>query len=181
MKKWKNMIFFLFAFLAVGFLALPAQTKENYPPSNQIPPPHWRPCVDIAVVSFTATLIRTQLGDPAVEVPHDTIKLRAVLKNIGNMDLPPRDNQLNVWMKKNNETFYRIQVNDFPGVSGGSKEISCTDSFPHGVKTDYYIGVSLFYGECSTSVENNQASFTINEAKLHPLQPKNPFPTRQIR
>jgi hypothetical protein len=179
MKNRKNLIFILFAFFAVISLALPAQKKTNIPANNQIPPPHWLPCVDIAVVSFTATLISTQVGDPAVEFPHDTIRLRAVLKNIGNKDLPPRDNQLNVWMKRNNETFYRVQVNDFPGTSGSSKEISCTDSFPHGVKTDYYVGVSLFYGECSTSIENNQASFTINEGQLHPVQPK-PRPHRKI-
>jgi hypothetical protein len=180
MKNRKNLIDLFFAFLCIGFLALPAQKKVSTPPNDQIAPPHWRPCVDIAVVSFTATLIRTQLGDSAVEIPHDTVRLRAVLKNTGNKDLPPRDNQLNVWMKRNNETFFRVQVNDFPGTSGSSKEITCTDSFPHGVKTDYYVGVSLFYGECSTSVDNNQASFTIDENQLHPVKPK-PRPRRIIR
>jgi hypothetical protein len=180
MKSWKNSICLFIAFLFIGFLALPAQEKVGNPSSNQIPPPHWRPCVDIAVVSFTATLISTQAGDPTVEFPHDTVKLRAVLKNIGNKDLPARDNQLNVWMKRNNETFYRVQVNDFPGTSGSSKEMTCTDTFPHGVKTNYYVGVSLFYGECSPSIENNQATFTINEAQLHPVQPK-PRPQRRIR
>lgn len=180
MKNRKKMVFLFFAILSACFLATPAQGKTSYPPSSQIPPPHWRPCVDIAVVSFTATLVSTEAGDPAVEFPHDTVKLRAVLKNIGNKDLPARDNQLNVWMKRNNETFYRIQVNDFPGASGSTKEISCTDTFPHGVKTNYYVGVSLFYGECSPSIENNQATLTINEDRLHPLQPK-PRPQRRIR
>jgi len=170
MKKKNCIIILLVVFMAGAFLTLSAQKKPVSPVKILTPPPHFRPCVDIAVISFTATLIRTQVGDPAVEIPHDTIRLRAVLKNIGNKDLPPRDNQLNVWMKKNNETFFSIQVNDFPGTSGSSKEITCTDSFPHGVNTNYYVGVSLFYGECSPSIENNQATFTINEVQLHAVK-----------
>jgi len=51
-----------------------------------------------------------------------------------------------------------------PGGSVGAYDIS--DTFPHGMKTTYFVQVVTDFKECKTA--NNQLSYTIDEAQLHP-------------
>lgn len=164
MRTKKIALFFSFIFLILCSSALPHQQKSNDSTQRQIPPVNLLQCIDIEVNSLTATLVSTQLGDPAVEFPHDTVKLRVVLKNVGSLPLPPAS--MDVFLNRNDVRIQTLYFRDILQAKGSSYEVTFTDSFPHGVKTTYsaYIQIHVFR-ECTT--KNNKAWLTIDEVKLH--------------
>jgi hypothetical protein len=169
MRNDKILFLIAFIFLALCSLALPAQEKSSNSTQLQIPPVNLLKCIDIEVNSLTAILVSSQLGDPAVEIPHDTVKLRVVLKNVGGLPLPLAS--MNVYMNRNNESFLPTRYfRDILQAKGSIYEVTFTDTFPHGVKTTYTVYYQLdALIECTT--KNNKASLTINEVKLHRVKP----------
>jgi hypothetical protein len=171
--KSKILLLFLFiAFLnATAAIYLLPQTSKRLP-NYQVPPKHPPVCEDIEVSSFTITLISTQKNDKTIEFPKDTVKLRAVFKNVGTQ--PIRMGAcVTRYLIKNKETL-RLE-NEYQDLRtpGSSWELVRTDSFLHGVETKYiagaWIGInSQADSECSKS--NNEKSIVIDEAKLHPLE-----------
>jgi hypothetical protein len=152
-----------------------AQTRQLLPPAGQRPAVVVPKCIDIEVSSLTAALVSTQANDPSVESPHDKVRVRAVLKNIGNLPVLAESN-VRVWVKRNTEIAYDKEYFGILGAGGSSWELVVDDSFPHNLPTTYSVGVSLM-GPAECSTENNKNTFAIDETRLHTTKPKAP-PTR---
>jgi hypothetical protein len=179
MKNGRAALPFAFVVLLLAPLALMAQKKENLPTSQQKPPVSLVTCPDIKVLSFKAKLVSTQLDTPSVEFPHDTVRLEVVLESAGGQPVPSLAIE-DIIIYRNGEKIYGVGCPSALGAPGSRFVMDkATDSFPHGVKTAYSVQVTPLYNECSTA--NNQASFTIDEAQLHPGR-KAPIPApRQPR
>ena len=122
-------------------------------------------CPDVAVTSLTATLVSTLLGDLQVEFPMDTVRVEAVLENLGSASVPP-GTSLYLILKKNGTVIQSASTRDILGAPGSRWTYSVNDSFPHGRKTIYVFQVATTLRECQ--VNNNQATHKIDEKKLHP-------------
>ncbi|HOW45803.1 MAG TPA: hypothetical protein PK919_11630 [Candidatus Aminicenantes bacterium] len=171
MKKKAMLGLLGFAVIAVCALSLPAQDKVIPPPNDQQPPIARLHCPDVKVASFRATLVSTQWGDPGVEIPYDKVDLWVTLENAGTLPLPPYY-MLGILISRNGET---IHSGDLPysfSAPGSRQKFRFPDSFPHGTTTAYDFKVTVPFRECNPA--NNQFSFTIDEAKLHPNKNDNP-------
>jgi hypothetical protein len=116
---------------------------------------------------------------PSVEFPHDTVRLEVVLESAGGVPVPSLAIE-DVLIYRNGEKIYGVGCPSCLGAPGTRAVLDkATDSFPHGAKTTYSVQVTPLYNECSTA--NNQASFTIDEAQLHPGRKTPVPPTRQPR
>jgi PKD repeat protein len=154
----------------------PTGTEPNPPlqanvpePANPAPPYSF--CADIAVASLKASLVSTQLNDPAVDFPHDKVRLEMVIENRGNKNLPS-PLLIDRMIKKNGQLLYAcsgmfsIESADFGKPGSRYVMDNIVDTFPHGVATTYSAEVLPIGGECSN--DNNNASLTIDETQLHP-------------
>jgi len=158
---------------AMGLLVLADTTKANTGINQKVPPVTLR-CPDIKVLSFSAKLVSTTAGDPAVEFPQDRILLTVEIVKAGN--LPPPANAIY------RVSFFRKNANSNVELPAGSQYfnpapnhtpnllffISIPDTFPHGLQTTYTVIVGVPFQECTK--ENNKASFTIDEGQLHGLK-----------
>ena len=164
MRKASMSIVFALVFMAADILILPGQIKKVSLPSQR-KPPTVRKCIDIIVDSFTATLVSTQVGTPGIEFPTDTVKLRAVLKNVGILPLPS-DAFIELGLYRNNENIRSHSYANILGASGSAWAWTYTDTFVHGTPTLYliYAGQGR-YQECLLG--NNGKSFYVNETLLH--------------
>jgi hypothetical protein len=158
-------LFFPIFLSLFGAITLMGQTKVINPAQRVRPPISRQPCPDIAVISFAATLVSTQVGDSSVDFPHDTVRLDATLGNEGTLAVP-RNASLHIELSKNGEVIYKADKIELLGAPGSRWTLHQTDSFPHNLKTTYTITVTTSLTECRK--DNNQASFTIDETKLHP-------------
>jgi hypothetical protein len=148
--------------MALGALAAP---QKSGVPINRLKKPPVLRCPDVIIDSFTVRLVSTQVGMPGKEFPTDTVRLRAVLKNVGNLPLPP-NTYVYLYMYRNND-FINVRTNqNILGAPGSTWAWDCTDTFTHGAPTAYMVWASLnSVPECSA--ENNTARLTIQEALLH--------------
>ncbi len=138
--------------------------KANVPAAGQ--KPSALACPDVRVVSLRALLVSTQLGDPAVEFPHDTVRLEVTVENAGKKDVPSLF-IVDVIAYRNGVRVGGLGCPSCLGAPGSRFVMSeIKDTFPHGVKTVYSVEVPPLYNECTTA--NNKASLTIDEAQLHP-------------
>jgi hypothetical protein len=167
MKTNKKRIFLPVAFFLAGALAVMGQTKVVSPAQRLKPPVSQQPCADVAVVSFTATLASTQVGDKSVEFPHDTVRLDATLANNGTLDIS-RSTSYHIELSRNGEVIYKRDQIELLRGPGSRWTLHQFDTFPHNLKTTYTISVTTALAECRK--DNNQATFTIDEAKLHPAK-----------
>lgn len=168
MKTSKKTCLFAIVCLVSGILVLPGQTKKNPPPSQQQPPISVVKCIDVIIPSFTATLVNTQVNTPGIEFPTDTVKLQAVLKNSGLLPLPA-DALIEILLYKNGTLIKRVVFTGILGANGSTWTWNHVDSFPHGASTFYMIyAAQWMYAECT--VDNNGASFYVNENLLHAAQ-----------
>lgn len=165
MRNYQRALLFAFVFLFVCSSAMRAQKKSDISTSGQNPPVKLLTCADIKVVSFKATLVSTQAGNPSVEFPHDTVSLEVIFENAGGRAVPSAF-IMDIFVKRNGEVIYS---RGWPAALGapGSRCVmdKVVDSFPHGVPTTYSVEVRPMYNECSAT--NNQASFVIDEVRLH--------------
>jgi hypothetical protein len=129
------------------------------------PPVIMLKCPDIAVTGMNVTLVSTLLGDPQGEFPLDTVKLEAILENVGS-EAVPAGTFIYVILKRNGEVVRSATVTDVLGAPGSTWTYSVNDSFLHGHKTTYVLQASSPLKECRLS--NNLAALTIDEKKLHP-------------
>jgi hypothetical protein len=167
MKNAKKIRLLLPACMIFGIMILPGQMKR-VPPVSQPKPPIVIKCIDIIIPTFTATLVSTQVGRPGIEFPTDTVTLRAVLKNAGLLPLPA-DAQIELRLYRNNEPIKILNFTNILGAGGSTWTWTCTDTFPHGLKTLYMVWAGqIMYQECS--VDNNAASFYVNETLLHAVK-----------
>jgi hypothetical protein len=167
MKNSKKICLLVPVCLAFGILILPGQTKK-VPPAPQPKPPTVRKCFDIVIPSFTATLVSSQLNTPGIEFPTDTVKLQVVLKNAGLMPLPA-DTQIELRLYRNGELIKLLYFSNILGAGSSTWTWTYTDTFPHGQKTFYLVWAGqTMYQECS--VDNNGASFYVNEELLHAVK-----------
>ena len=167
MKNNKARLFVpVFLFLS-GALAVMGQTKGVSPTQSQKPPAPKPPCADVAVVSFTARLISTQVGDKSVEFPHDTVALEATLSNTGTLAIS-RATSYHVELSKNGESIYTRDEIELLLGPGTRRTLHWIDTFPHNQKTTYALSVTTALTECRK--DNNQATLTIDEKKLHPVK-----------
>jgi hypothetical protein len=144
--------------------ALAATQKTVVPIAKQLPPP-LRKCLDVIFASFTVRLVSTQVGMPGKEFHTDTVRLRAVLKNTGNLALPP-GTFIELRLYRNNDNIGVRYYQDILGASGSTWAWDRTDTFTHGVPTTYMVYASLSsVAECS--IDNNTARLTVSEALLH--------------
>jgi hypothetical protein len=164
MKNDKKTLWIALAFFLAGSLNMSAQ-KTNFPTSDRKPPVILLTCPDIKVVSFTATLVSTQVGLPLVEFPHDKVSLEVIFENVGGRPVPSAF-IMDIFVKRNGGVIYS---RGWPAALGapGSRCVmdKIVDSFPHGAQTTYSVEVRPMYNECSAT--NNQASFTVDETQLH--------------
>jgi len=145
--------------------ALAATQKTVVPIAKQKLPP-LRRCPDVIIDSFTARLVSTQVGMPGKEFPADTVRLRAVLKNAGNLALPP-GTFVELRLYRNNDNIGVRIYQNILGASGSTWAWDRTDTFTHGVATTYMVYATLnSVPECS--IDNNTARLTVSEALLHP-------------
>jgi hypothetical protein len=166
MKSKGTTLLFAFVLLSVGALALMAQPKQNIPTGQQRPPGNLLTCPDIRVLSFKAALVSTQLGEPSVEFPHDTVRLEVILENVGGQAVPSAF-IVDIIAYRNGQKIYGVGCPSALGAPGSRFVMDkIRDTFPHGVRTTYSVQVLPLYNECTTT--NNQASFTIDEVQLHP-------------
>ena len=84
----KRLPFVALALLAAASLALPAQQTKSKKPASREKQVIELKCPDVAVTSLTATLVSTLLGDLQVEFPMDTVRVEAVLENLGSAAVP---------------------------------------------------------------------------------------------
>lgn len=162
MNAKKFISYVLCAGMALGALA--ATQKSVAPIAKQKLPP-LRKCIDVIINSFTVRLVSTQVGMPGKEFPADTVRLRAVLKNAGNLALP-YGTFVELRLYRNNDSVSIRTFRNILGASGSTWAWDCTDTFTHGVPTTYMVYVTLnSVPECS--IDNNTARLTINEALLH--------------
>jgi hypothetical protein len=166
------LLFLFFAFLDVTAPIYPQPQTSKRLPSYQVPSKRPPICEDIEVSSFTITLISTQKNDKTIEFPKDTVKLRAVFKNVGTQPIRTGASVIR-YLIKNGKRLHIENENQDLRTPGSSWEMVYTDSFPHGVETKYIVGAwiginSQADSECSKS--NNEKSIIIDEAKLHPLE-----------
>jgi hypothetical protein len=169
MKKFRVALLFACGFFAVGSLSLPEQR-------NQLQKPYADPflCPDIEVVSFYTLLYSTQVGTPLVEFPIDKVSVCYDLKNSGKAAVP-NGTVLNIEFKRNGKVLKAFSITPTARYLGSPESHwggGFTDSFSHGEKITYSVQVTGPIQECAT--DNNRASFTIDEDKLHKGQ-KNPL------
>jgi len=152
-------------FLLAGAMAFTDRQKSPPLPSDQKPPVNQRHCPDYNVVSFKIELVSTQAGNPAIEFPHDKVKLTLILENAGNIPIP--DGYLpDFTLKRNDELILNGSLINGIRAPGSREELKLgTDSFLHGVKTTYYLQITTGFRECRT--DNNKISLTIDENLLH--------------
>jgi hypothetical protein len=143
------------------------QTKVTSPAQQQKPAVAQKLCADVAFVSFTAKLVSTQVGDKSVEFPQDTVRLDAILANNGTLDIS-RSTRYHVELTRNSETIYKRDLNELLRGPGSRWTFHQIDTFPHNQKTTYTLSVTAPIDECRK--DNNQATLTIDEAKLHPAK-----------
>jgi hypothetical protein len=144
---------------------LHSQKNQDLPTNNQLPPPHVLTCPNLKVVSFKATLVSTQMGDPAVEFPHDKVKLEVKVENLGSPNYP-RTTQIHIWINKNDMQIFQTHASSSCGTITESR----IDSFPHGVKTTYSVFAGPDWAIPGCSMVSTSASFTIDEGQLHAVQ-----------
>lgn len=162
-KAWPFFATFLFLVGAVALAGQPkvvSTTQKTHQADRVL-------CADVAVVSFTARLISTQVGDKSVEFPHDTVALEATLSNIGTLAIS-RATSYHVELSKNGETIYTRDEIELLLGPGTRRTLHWIDTFPHNQKTTYALSVTTALTECRK--DNNRATFTIDEAKLHPAK-----------
>ncbi len=157
------LVFPLFLFVCGGFILL-GQERPTFPRQRR-PPIFQQKCPDILVASFNATLIGTQVGDSSADFPHDMVRLEAVLTNGGSLPLPA-EAKLHIEFKRNGQTFTWVDPVGVLSGPGSRWTIARTDRFPHNTPTTYSVAVTTAVAECQK--ENNQATFQISEAELHP-------------
>ncbi len=172
------------AFLAVACLTgltsaapPPTQLKQTIQPkgtpglttSAQSSPVSVLACPDVVVVALKATLISTQVGDPAVKTPRDTIRLEVTMENAGH-EAVPGGKMLRTKMTQNSTAIYYAES------TGAGKPPACrwisgyTESFQHGVPTTFTYEVLSISDtrQCTTAAnKNKQSSLTMDESQLH--------------
>jgi hypothetical protein len=171
MKNFRIALLFACGFFAAGSLALPDQKIQLHKPSVDL-----FLCPDIEVVSFDALLYSTQVGTPLIEFPTDTVAVYYDLKNSGKAAVP-NGTVLNIVFKRNGKVLRSFSITPTARYLGAPDSHSgggFTDSFPHGEKMTYSVQVTGPIQECTTN--NNSASFTIDEDKLHKGQKTPPYP-----
>ena len=161
----KRLPFVALALLVAASLALLAQQTKDKPAAGREKQATDAKCPDVAVTSLTATLVSTLLGDLQVEFPMDTVRVEAVLENVGSAAVPP-GTSLYLILKKNGTVIQSASTRDILGAPGSRWTYSVKDSFPHGRKTIYVFQVATTLRECRVS--NNRATRRIDEKKLHP-------------
>ena len=154
-------------FFLVGALALAGQKTSVSTSQHQKATIAVKPCPDIAIISFTARLVSTQVGDASVEIPHDTVRLDATLSNIGTLSIT-RAMRYHVELSQNGEVIEKKDENELLIEPGSRRVLRWVKTFPHDVKTTYTVSVSADLDECRK--DNNQATLTIDEKKLHPVK-----------
>ncbi|HVP91092.1 MAG TPA: hypothetical protein VMS75_07725 [Terriglobales bacterium] len=167
MKRNKERTLLAVAFLLGGAFALMGQTKVVSPAQGQRSPALKQPCADVAVVSFTARLLSTQVGDKSVEFPKDTVALEATLSNIGTLAIS-RATSYHVELVRNGEAIYARDEIELLLGPGTRRTLHWVETFPHNQKTTYALSVTTALAECRK--DNNQATLTIDEKKLHPAK-----------
>jgi hypothetical protein len=160
-------LFFPACLFLAGALAVAGQTKTVAPAQQPRPPVAQRKCADVAIVSFTVRLVSTQVGDASVEFPQDTVRLEAILANIGTLDIS-RSIRYHVELTRNSEVVYQRDLNELLSGPGSRWTFRQVDTFPHNLKTTYTLSVTVPIDECRK--DNNQATLTIDEKKLHPVK-----------
>jgi hypothetical protein len=159
-KAWLFVSIFLFV---CGTIALTGQEKKTL--QRQLPSILKQDCPDIVVTAVDAKLIGTQVGDSSADFPHDTVRVEATLKNGGNKPVPA-GTILHIEFKRNGQTFTFVDPVGVLSDPGSSWSIARTDKFPHNAQTTYTVAVTTSLNECQKA--NNQATLTIDEARLHP-------------
>jgi hypothetical protein len=145
------------------------QKNQGLPTNDQLPPPHVLSCPDVKVVSLQATLVSTELGDPAIANPRDTVRLEAILENAGHAEIPGGRTLRSKILKNSTATYYGEPISTAK-APGSRWTYGYTESFLHGVPTTFTYQVLSISDtrECTTA--NNQLSLTIDETQLHAAQ-----------
>jgi hypothetical protein len=116
------------------------------------------------------------VGTPLIEFPSDTVAVCYDLKNSGKAAVP-NGTVVDIVIKRNGKVFRSFSHTTNTGTLGAPGSHwggGFSDSFRHGEKMTYSIQVTAPIQECTK--DNNRASFTIDEDKLHKGQKTPPYP-----